>query len=156
MRSLKGLERTCFNVPTGTGSFKMTLVISHQGSRVKCNLHSRALVVRGRTDALQMGAAASPSDKSVAAALCTELSRSGLQEGSVCERGCLTAEELGHVLWLPTRSVLPPLYYAASSSSPKSHPCSEGFGLGQASGEVWLRRAKGLILPTFMGRSLGS
>ncbi|CAE7749912.1 ARP, partial [Symbiodinium necroappetens] len=34
------------------------------------------------------------------------------------------AAELGHVLWLPTRS---------------------------ASGEVWLRRAKGLILPTFMG-----
>ncbi|CAE7483258.1 NOV [Symbiodinium sp. CCMP2456] len=34
------------------------------------------------------------------------------------------AAELGHVLWLPTRS---------------------------AAGEVWLRRAKGLILPTFMG-----
>eukprot|EP00439_Symbiodinium_sp_Y106_P068236 s1149_g11.t1 len=34
------------------------------------------------------------------------------------------AAELGHVLWLPTRS---------------------------AAGQVWLRRAKGLILPTFMG-----
>ncbi|CAE7282827.1 ARP [Symbiodinium sp. CCMP2592] len=34
------------------------------------------------------------------------------------------AAELGHVLWLPTRS---------------------------AAGQVWLRRAKGLVLPTFMG-----
>ena len=39
--------------------------------------------------------------------------------------------------------------------SSASHRFFEGFGLGQAAGQVWLRRAKGLILPTFMGRSLG-